>query len=164
MKNSKNIIIGVLLIVILLMAVGYSSFATQLKLNGTAEIIGEWNVRIIGIEAQDVSKGCDAGDPQFTNTSATFNAKLVKPGDYITYLITIENAGNINATLDSITFTDNGENGSPAITYKYSDPLTSLPAGAQTCVLVQVMYDENITEIPDIKTKTITGIIEYVQE
>lgn len=164
MKNSKNIIIGALLIVIAVMAVGYSAFATQLTINGTAEITGVWNVRIIGIEAQDVSKGCDAGEPQFTNTSATFNAKLAKPGDYITYLITIENSGTIDATLDGVTFTDNGESGASDITYKYSDPIDSLKTGAQTCILLQVMYDENATETPDIKTKTITGIIEYVQE
>lgn len=164
MKSRTNIIIGVLVIIILLMAVAYSTFATQLIINGTAEIIGEWNVQITGVEVQDVSQGCEAGSPEFTNTSVTFNAKLLKPGDYITYLIMIKNSGNINATLSSINFTDNGEKGSSAITYDYTDPITSLPAGAETCVLLHVRFDENTTEVPTIKTKTITGIIEYVQD
>ena len=164
MKSRTNIIIVTLVVIILLMAGAYSAFAIQLTINGTAEIIGEWNVKITGIEAQDVSEGCDAGKPQFTNTSATFNAKLLKPGDYITYLIMIENAGNIDATLNGINFTDNGEEGSPAIIYDYTEPLTSLPAGAQTCVLLHVRFNESTTQMPTVKTKTITGIIEYVQK
>ena len=83
MKNCRNIIILVLLIVILLMSVAYSAFTTQLTVNGTAEIISEWNVKITGIRASFISEGCDAGDPQFTNSTVTFDAKLVKPGDHI---------------------------------------------------------------------------------
>ncbi len=41
MKNTKNTIIATLFLAILVMAVGYSTFATQLTLNGTAEIVGE---------------------------------------------------------------------------------------------------------------------------
>ena len=164
MKNTKNIIIGVLLIVILVMAVAYSAFATNLTINGQSEITGEWDVRIIAIQAQEVSDGCDAGKPQFTNTSATFNAKLEKPKDKVTYLITIENAGTIDAVLDSTTFTADEENGSPAIIYTNTTPDESLAAGEQTTLTVTVTYDENTKEVPSIKTKTITGIIEYVQE
>ena len=164
MKNTKNIIIGALLVVISVMAVGYAAFATQLNINGTAEITGEWDVKIIGIEAQDVSEGCNAGDPQFTTTSATFEAELLKPGDSITYEITIENAGTIDATLDSITFTPDNENGSPAILYSNTSPADTLNAGDQTTLTVTVTYDEDTEEVPEITTKTITGVIDYVQK
>ena len=163
MKNCKNIIIGTLLIAILLMAVAYSAFATQLTLNGTAEIVSNWDVRITSITAEYVSENCDAGDPQFTDTTVTFNAKLVKPGDYITYLIIIENAGTFDAILDNITFTPD-ESGSPAIIYATTEPITLLPAGEETCFFVKVAYDENSTEMPSITSKTITGVIEYIQE
>ncbi len=163
MKNTKNIVIGALLIAIVTMVVGYSTFATQLTLNGTAEITGVWEVKITGIEAQDVSEGCDEGELKYTNTSATFDAKLVKPGDSITYVVTVENTGTIDATLDSATFTPE-EGGSPAISYTTTDPTTSLGAGEQTTFTVKVVYNEGTTEVPEVKTKTITGIIEYVQE
>ncbi len=163
MKNTKSIIIFALLIVISVMAVGYSSFEGRLTLNGTAEIVGEWNVRIIGIETQDVSEGCDPGDPQFTNTSVTFSAKLLKPGDSITYLITIQNAGTIDVALDNIIFMED-PNGSEAINFTTSDIDHVLKAGNQTVLNVKVEYDPNTTEVPSIKTKSITGIIEYVQK
>ncbi len=145
------------------MAVAYSAFATQLNLNGTAEIVGEWNVRIKSIQVQNISEGCDAGEPQYTNTSATFNAKLVKPGDSITYLITIENAGNIDATLNNIVFKEQ-EDGSEAIKFTTTEVSHILEAGNQTTLNVKIEYDSKTTEIPSIKTKTITGIIEYVQK
>ena len=163
MKN-KNLIITALLIVIVVMAVGYSAFATQLTINGTAQIIGEWNVRITGIKAQFVSEGANAGTPEFTITTATFNASLSRPGDKIIYEITVENAGTINANLQSATFTADEENGSPAIKYETTQPAQTLNSGDTTTFTVTVMYDENIDQVPEITTKTITGIIEYVQK
>ena len=163
MKKTSNFIIISLIIAILSMAIGYSAFASQLKVNGTAEIVGEWNVKIVSIEAQDVSEGCDIGTPQYTNTSATFNAKLIKPGDSITYLVTIENAGTIDAVLDNIIFKED-ENGSSAIKYEASEIDEMLESGEKTTVAIKIEYDLETNEIPSIKTKTITGIIEYVQK
>lgn len=162
MKNSRNIIIATLLIVILLMAVGYSAFATQLTLNGTAEIIGQWDVKIAGITIKELSDGVDGGTPQFTNTSVTFNAKLVKPGDSITYEITIENAGTIDAKLSKVTFTAEAE-GSEAIIYTNTEPAQNLAAGEQTTFSVTIEFDQDTTAIPEVKTRQITGIVEYVQ-
>ena len=164
MKNNKNIIIITLLVVIAAMAVAYSAFATQLTINGQSQIVREWNVKIIGIEAQDVSEGCDEGTPTFTNSTATFSAKLKKPGDSITYQIIIKNLGTIDATLSSAKFTPDDEKGSPAITYIATKPSDSLKAGETTTVTITVTYNADITEVPSITTKTITGIIEYVQD
>ncbi len=163
MKNNKNIIIGALVIVILLMAVGYSAFATQLTLNGTAEIVGEWDVKVANVEVQNFSDGCDPGNPEFTNTSITLNAKLVKPGDKIAYEITIENAGTINATLANVIFQEDMD-GSPAINYVTTDISHILKAGEQTTFTLTVEYIASTTEVPSVKTRTITGIIEYEQE
>ena len=163
MSKNRSIIIGILLSAMLLMAVAYSALATQILLNGTAEIISEWNVKITSVTAQDVSEGCNAGNPTFTDTTITFNAELVKPGDYITYLVMIENMGTLDATLSNITLTPD-ENGSPAITYTNTEPETLLKAGKTTGFLVKVAFDENTTQMPSIKSKTITGVVEYVQK
>ena len=149
---------------IALMTVGYSAFATQLKINGTAEIVGEWDVKITNIVAQEVSEGCEAGEPEYTNTTATFNAKLQKPGDIVSYVITIKNEGTIDAKLDSATFTTDEENGSPAIIYTTTDPSDTLNAGSETTFTVTAKYDEKTESTPEIKTKQISGVIEYVQK
>lgn len=161
MKNIKNFIIPLLMIVIA-MAIGYSTFVTQIKPKGTAEIVGEWDVKIINIEAQSISEGCSAGNPQYTDTNATFDAQLVKPGDTITYVITIQNAGTIDAVLDNIIFKEQ-DDGSPEINFEtgYINPL--LESGNQTKFELKIIYNPKATEVPSIKTKTIKGIIEYVQ-
>ena len=164
MINNKNIIIGALAIVILLMAVGYSTFATQLKINGVTEIKGEWDVRITGVEAQNISSDCNPGEPTFTNTTVNFNAELGKPGDSIDYVITIKNEGNLDAHLDEIVFLADEANGSPAIKYSTTNLAEDLLAGETTTLTVKVSYDESYTEVPSIKTKSIIGIINYVQE
>ena len=164
MINNKNIIICALVIVVLVMAVGYSTFATQLTINGVAEITGEWDVRITGVEAQNVSNDCNAGEPTFTNTTVNFNAELAKPGDSIDYLITIKNEGNLDAHLDDIVFLADETNGSPAIKFSTTNLASDLLAGETTTLTVKVKYDQNYTEVPSIKTKSIMGIINYVQE
>ena len=163
MKNSKNIIIIAILIIIIAMAVAYSTFATQLNINGQSKIVGEWNVKIIGVSTENISTGCDAGTPKYSNTKATFNAKLQKPGDTITYVITIKNAGTIDASLNNVNFTPDDTNGSPAISYEITNPDNLLKAGTQTTCIVKVIYNKEITEVPSIKTKKIEGTIEYVQ-
>lgn len=163
MKNTKKIIFITLLLVILLMTVGYARFETQLNINGTAEIIGEWNVKITNIEAIEISEGCDSGSPQFTNTTVTFDAKLVKPGDSITYLVTIKNLGTIDAVLSNIVFKEL-EGGSPAILYETTEIKPTLDAGETTTFNIKIEYDKNVTENPEITTKSITGIIEYSQK
>ena len=145
------------------MSVAYSSAANKLTVYGTAEILNLWDVRITSVTAQYTSENCDEGNPQFSNTSVTINAKLAKPGDYITYLIIIQNFGTTNAILKNMNFTSE-ETGSPAIVYTVSEPAETLPAGGFAYYMVQVMYSEDTTQMPEVKTKTITGVIEYSQE
>ena len=164
MKNTKNTIIATLFLAILVMAVGYSTFATQLTLNGTAEIVGEWNIKITNIQVQSVNGDVSYETPEFTDTNATFNVTLKKPGDSIVFVITIRNEGTINATLGTVIFKEDSEGDLPAIQYKTSELQNSLDAGEETSFTVTVTYDPKTTEVPAIKTKTITGIIEYVQK
>lgn len=164
MKNYRNIIIITIIIIIIAMAVAYSAFATQLNINGQSKIVGEWNIKITGISAENVSPGCDAGTPKYSNTKAIFDAKLQKPGDTITYIITIKNAGTIDAVLSSADFIPDNENGSPAISYEITNPAQSLKAGTETTCKVQIIYNKETTEVPSIKTKKIVGVIEYVQD
>ncbi len=108
-QKNKNMLIGGLLAIVLVMAVGYAAFATQLTINGTANITSNWDVHIQNIEvdgeptgtAENVAEGTkvDPDDP----LKATFSTKLVSPGDSITYKVTVVNAGTLPAEVSSIT-------------------------------------------------------------
>ncbi|MEI3508221.1 MAG: hypothetical protein V8R01_03750 [Bacilli bacterium] len=84
-KNKKrNIIIGSLCAVVLLMAVGYAAFQTVLNISGTSNIMSSWSVKITGVTTKNiVGTASNNGNPTFENLSATFKTNLQAPGDSI---------------------------------------------------------------------------------
>ena len=48
-RKKRNLIIGSLLAVLVVMTVGYAAFSTQLKITGNASITSNWDVQITGI-------------------------------------------------------------------------------------------------------------------
>ncbi len=163
MRKNKILIIIFFLATIILMAVGYSTFATDVSINGIAEINGEWDVRITNITATQVPDGCDAGTPTFTKDSINFSAKLNKPGDEIIYEVTIENLGTIDAELQTIIFTEEID-GIEEINYTTSELKKDLNVGDSTTFNIIITYVKNTEKVPDVKTKTLMGIIQYVQK
>ena len=121
-SKKKNILIGGLLAIVLVMAVGYAAFATQLQINGSANIDTTWNVHFVNNPAgsqatpatADVTDILDitaagTGTPSGYLTfdtpgllTANIGATLKQPGDTEEFTLTIINEGSFNATLDSI--------------------------------------------------------------
>ena len=114
-SKHKNALIGALLAVVFVMAVGYAAFAQQLTINGTAEITSNWDVHMVQNEDEHTatatpasSMGTPSDDAQVTvnggsGVTATLSASLTSPGDTVTYVIPIKNAGDINAKYDGAT-------------------------------------------------------------
>lgn len=115
-SKNKNILIGGLLAIVLIMAVGYAAFATQLNINGTATIDASWNVHFDNSAAKTVTNATEdvTGVIAFTkgntqsapkgsisfsdNLNATVNATLQSPGDKVDFTLTIMNEGSFDAT------------------------------------------------------------------
>ena len=120
--KNKNLLIGGLLAIVFIMAVGYAAFATQLNINGTAEITSKWDVHIKSIAVQGEPTGSATDEEGVTkvdpdnNLQANFSAKLVAPGDSIVYTVTVENSGNLNAKVSGITVTQKNTGGSASDT------------------------------------------------
>ncbi|MBR4619247.1 MAG: hypothetical protein IKO49_08085 [Bacilli bacterium] len=163
MKNSKNILIAALLFSVLVMSIGYATFSSRTTVKGNAEIVGEWDVEITDVSIQSTKGSGNGGVPIFTPSTATFNADLRHPGDSVTYSITITNKGNVDAVLASASFQEQ-QDGSPAIVYSHTQPANFITAnGGTTTFTVTATYDSSVTVVPDITTKSITGIFEYKQ-
>ena len=98
-SKHKNVLIGALLAVVFVMAVGYAAFAQQLTINGSAEITSNWHVgfdtsKTTGepgvVTPTTGANGTTApsGEVSYTNDqNATISADLVQPGDTVTLVI-----------------------------------------------------------------------------
>lgn len=160
----KSSVIMVLLAVVLIMAIGYTAFAQQLTINGSAEINSTWDVHIEDIavnnttlDAENVSTS--VGD---NHLSATFNANLTTPGSSVTYDVTVKNGGTLDAKLDSIVFTDSNND---AIVYSYSGISKDdvIDAGGTQTFTITVTFNDSYTTMPESTTSSVTMNLTYVQ-
>ena len=106
-RNKKKIVIGILCCMLVFMGIGYAALSQVLNIGTTAKITGSWNIYISSATVKEKSdadmNGTEIGDNKTTDIS--LNVSFKKPSDYITYDITVENAGTIDAKLDEITMT-----------------------------------------------------------
>ncbi len=159
----KYIIIGILVVIICLLVVGFAAFSTNLTINGTARIDSKWDVEIINIVSKDkVGSASDTSAPIYTKTSATFKTTLVSPGDSMTYDVTVKNSGTLDAKVDKITLTDSNN---PAIIFETSgiNEGDILEASDTHTFTVKVSYDKDVTSQPATLNASLTVKLDYVQ-
>ena len=106
-SKHKNALIGALLAVVFVMAVGYAAFAQLLTINGSATIDSKWDVHFD--PNQDSTNGVaitnggsdttTSGTIAYTegNTIATLTAGLKQPGDVVTFTLKPSNYGSLAA-------------------------------------------------------------------
>lgn len=151
MKDSKNLVIGMLCAVICIMAVAYAAFSTTLNINGTASIESSWGVRIkdapsCTFKAANAASattapacGTDATmcavATKTSDTLANVEMRFQQPGDTATCTVVYENYGTLDATLTHVV---NGAAGTNAIKFTVTgaDGSQTLTAGAGTHQIV----------------------------
>ena len=104
-RKNKNILIGGLLAVVFVMAVGYAVFSTTLNINGSATISSEWNVAFdTSVTSGSKTGTATCGTVTYSNNNATAtisNTTLVKPTDKCTYTLKVQNLGNLAASVSA---------------------------------------------------------------
>ncbi len=171
--KTKNALIGGLLAIVFVMAVGYAAFAQQLTINGTATVTSNWQVEMTDIEATStngtgtdipyVETTAEDGTQLINASTAKFKADLKSPGDSVTYTVTVENKGDINAKVASISF-EEGDSTAP-ISYTYSgiNQDDVLNASDNTTFTVTVTYDATVEGQPETTSNTLTMHVNYKQ-
>ena len=144
-SKHKNALIGALLAVVFVMAVGYAAFAQQLTINGSAEITSTWDVTFdpskkTGAGVVDAVAGFAGGTtPTGTigydngNHNANISATLYQPGDTVLFTLTIVNNGTIPATVGAPTVAMAGDEADePLIARKGNIQFTVTDADTKT--------------------------------
>jgi len=167
MKKKKNMIIGGLLAVVFLLSVGYAAFATNLNISGTANT-SSWIIKITNIREKTHTGGADTVNTSFTDLSASFSSTLTQPGDSVTYEVTVENQGNIDASLKKVTKTFTNDR---YIDVTYSGLLEGQmlykqgQTGSSAKMLVTVTFkDIEIESLIETITSNITISLDFAQE
>lgn len=160
-RKNRNIIIGVLCSLLVIMGIGYALLNQRLTIKGQEIIMGEWDVRITNItDKNPIGKAKDVSH-SFTNTSATFEADLWLPGDSIEYEVTVENKGNVVAALQTVTPSTVASDNSVKFTHT-EIPQILQPGDAKTFTM-KVEFLGSATSIPNNKGVKYTLDIVYVQ-
>lgn len=158
-----NIILGVLICLVLVMAIAFAAFSSSLNITGTSTIDSKWDIKITNVEVTTtVGKATKAMEPIYSGTSATFKTNLVSPGDSMTYTVTITNNGTVDAKVGSI---DKSTPTNSAILFTTSgiNENDLLEAGATTTYKVTIAYSDSVTSQPSQLTDSLTVKLNYVQ-
>lgn len=181
-------LIAILLFVVLLMSAAFAAFSSNLNITGTTQVMTTWDVKITNITLKESTQSASnpygtatspATDqngginPTYTDTTATFYSTLGAPGDSVTYVVTIQNSGTVNAIVNNVEWinedgtSDLQYNVSPIIySYSFPDQSQILAKNGGTATLeVTVTYDSNVTDQPaeSLLEKSATLSINYVQ-
>ena len=179
-SKHKNALIGALLAVVFVMAVGYAALSQTLTITGTATVTDQsqnWNVhfdeeKTSGPGVVDTSTGTGGTvNPTGTieygdnNHTATLNATLIQPGDSVKFTLTIVNEGSITADLNDLVITPTEGGGSLSentvtagnITFTVTDPSeTTLAQGETATVSVTATFNSGATSVGDVTTAGIS--------
>ena len=161
--RQRNYVILGLCSILLVMAAGYAAFRSQLTINGTSNITSDWKVLITDIQSKTLSgTATDLEKPTHTETTATFKTNLVSPGDSMQYIVTVENRGNIDAVLKTLSKTDSSND---AIIFEITgiEQGDTLKAHNSTTFNVTVTYNRDVTNQPANLTSDLTITLDYVQ-
>ena len=120
-RKKRNIIIGALCSLLVFMGIGYAILSQTLNISGTANMQGNWSVKITNMKLLEANKTGRAENVSntFTDTTASFEANLWMPGDSIEYEVTVENQGNIDAVLKDIIQTKTNKDKNLKFSKKY---------------------------------------------
>ena len=163
-RKKRNIIIGALCSLLVFMGIGYAILSQTLNISGTANMQGNWSVKITNMKLLEANKTGRAENVSntFTNTTASFEANLWMPGDSIEYEVTVENQGNIDAVLKDIIQTKTNKDKN----LKFSNSLIGtevLTSGSKMSFTMKVEIPEEAETLPEVKESKYEIQLIYIQ-
>ena len=163
-RKKRNIIIGALCCLLVFMGIGYAILSQTLNISGTANMQGNWSVKITNMKLLEANKTGRAENVSntFTNTTASFEANLWMPGDSIEYEVTVENQGNIDAVLKDIIQTKTNKDKN----LKFSNSLIGtevLTSGSKMSFTMKVEIPEEAETLPEVKESKYEIQLIYIQ-
>ena len=161
-RTKTKVIIG-MMITIVIMGIGYAILSTNLNIQGTGNLTGSWGIRINSVESTPTGRAYNISEPRYSNTTMKFNVGVKEPGDKMTFTITVQNYGTIDAILNNI---DISNSGSYVIKYGIEgiQEGTRLLRGESITFRITTEFDIEAVTIPEDAIKELTVTLNYIQD
>ena len=183
MKNRKRRdYLGLLLLLVVGLSVGYALLRTNLTINGTSKIKGNtWDIHFENLNVTNGSVELSTGDVAAvinttTKTDITYTVTLNQPGDFYEFTVDAVNAGSIDGMVESVTSKLNDAVITTLPAYldysvSYSDGVEILPnqylkAGETETYKVRIEFKKDISssDLPtSVQTLTLDFGVAYIQ-
>ena len=184
MKNrnkKRRDYLGILLLLVVGLSVGYALLQTTLTINGTSKIKGNtWDIHFENLQVTGGSVAIGTGDSaatiQSSTTDITYTVTLNEPGDFYEFTVDAVNYGTIDGMVESVTSKLNNQpiTTLPAyldysVTYKSDDDIEVnhyLKSGGTETYKVRIEFKRDIDEsnLPTtVQTLTMSFGVVYVQ-
>ena len=110
MKNRRKLnIILIIFLIVLALGLGYAYLTTTLSINGTTDVDSNtWNVYWDNVQVTEGSVTATTPTIDTNKTTVSFSVHLSKPGDFYEFTVDAKNAGTIDAMIETINSTING--------------------------------------------------------
>jgi len=162
-KQKRKLIIVSVIAILFFIIIGYAGYNSILKLNASYSISENFEVKITDIQTKTIGgHAVNNSAPTFDGTTATFDAKLYLPGDYIEYRVVLTNTGNVDTVFESV---EEVEDIGSALIFSYSgiEAGDALPANSEKTITIRVEYDINVTEQPEVLANKFDLTINFVE-
>ena len=107
-RGLKIGVIAALVISVVAIGIGFATFTETLKIEGSATVqTSTWKVKFTNLSSPTLNGTAAVVTAPTINTNdttiSTYDVKLIKPGDSVSYTFDVVNTGTYNAKLTSIT-------------------------------------------------------------
>ena len=109
MRNSKNIVFGMLALVVSVVAIGlaYAGFTGTLNINGTGNVVSsKWDIYFANLSNAATTGTANVVTPATISPKTKigdYYVELATPGDSVTYTFDVVNDGSFDAVLTTLT-------------------------------------------------------------
>ncbi len=184
-RKRNNNLLGILIILLIGLGLGYALLSQDLTINGTSKVKGNnWDIHFNNVQISSGSVALSTGDAAAAidsndNTLVTYTITLNEPGDFYEFTVDVVNAGTIDGMIGEVINKLNGtvisaSNPLPVYlkyTFSYADgtpvaPNHLLAAGTTETYKVRVEFNMNIanSDLPTTEqTNTFSFGVSYLQ-
>lgn len=152
--------------ILMFMVIAYAAISSNLTINGTSKISTTWDIYIESINEGSKYRATTLSKNVVDKSTAQFSTNLEAPGSYMEYVVSVKNASNVDAVLESVTGIDEANQKSPTdIVYSIigKQGNITLKANESYSFVVRVAFKTTATSIPT-TTKSLTLKLNYRQK